>query len=179
MFRSLSKKTVVILFFNLALTLPTLAHKGHLHGAPVAAAPQGTDPRTVEQASAERAAKLNIIGTSYLSRVKPIFQKSCFDCHSNQPRYPSYYRIPGVKQLIDSDIAESKEHFNFSNDFPFDGHGTPEEDFKAIIDEISSGDMPPFRYRMMHPAEKLTDQDKKIILDWAQESAATLAKPAL
>lgn len=49
------------------------------------------------------------INQEYLKTVKPIFQKSCFDCHGNTTVYPWYYKVPGVKQLIDNDIDEVKQ----------------------------------------------------------------------
>lgn len=159
-------KTLLILtYIVIASGGITYAHQGHHHHEEV--------PLTHSEEEV-RATKLKIIGDSYRARVKPIFQKSCFDCHSNQAAYPWYYKIPGAKQLIDSDIKESKEHIDLSNDFPFKGHGTPDEDLKAIVDEVEKNDMPPFRYRIMHPSNKLSDQDKKTIINWATEGIAIL-----
>ncbi|MBS1963231.1 MAG: heme-binding domain-containing protein [Bdellovibrionales bacterium] len=141
------------------------AHEGHHHH---------DEPARSRSEQEIRDEKLKRIGVSYLAQVKPIFQKACFDCHSNQTRYPSYYKIPGIRQLIDSDIAESKKHLDFSNDFPFKSHASVEEDLKAIGDEVREGDMPPFRYRILHSRQKLTKEDKAAISTWVSESAAIL-----
>ncbi len=138
------------------------AHKEHHHTKPA--------ERPVDQ----RDDKLKLIRSNYLANIKPIIQKACFDCHSNQPRFPWYYGIPGIKQLIDSDIAESKEHLDFSEDFPFKGHGSPEEDLKAIKESISDGDMPPLLYRIMHPNQKMDEGERRIVLDWLEESTSSL-----
>jgi len=61
------------------------------------------------------------INESYLATVKPVFRKSCFDCHSSNTNYPWYSNLPGAKQLIQNDIAEAKEHLDMSKDFPFQG----------------------------------------------------------
>jgi hypothetical protein len=155
-----------LLVLSALLALPALAHKGHHHGE----APSSASVKVPEG----QGGAIERVNRAYLSRVKPVFQKSCFDCHSNQSVYPWYYKVPGAKQLIDSDIAESKEHLDFSHDFPFAGHGTPAEDLQAIADSIQEGDMPPFRYRVFHPSSKLTDEDKKTVLDWVAESQAVL-----
>ena len=109
---------------------------------------------------------LESINAEYLARVKPIFQKSCVDCHSGQTNYPWYSKIPGLKGLIQDDIKEARTHLDLSNDFPFSGHGTPRKDLEAIRDEINEGAMPPMRYSLMHPGSKLTDEEKKVVLNW-------------
>ncbi|MBK8204899.1 MAG: heme-binding domain-containing protein, partial [Bdellovibrionales bacterium] len=96
------------------------AHKNHHHSEP----PQAPTPQSQE-------ALLGRINELYKFNVKQIFQKKCFDCHSQNTQYPWYYKIPGAKQLIDGDIEEAKEHLDFSNDFPFGGHGAPSEDLEA------------------------------------------------
>lgn len=110
---------------------------------------------------------LKEIGVEYEAKVQPIFQRACYDCHSNSTKYPWYYKIPGVKQLIDSDVAEAKEHLDMSQGFPFQGHGTPTEDLEAIIDTLKEGDMPPLKYKLMHPSAGLSEAEKTIVKDWA------------
>ncbi len=72
-----------------------LAHEKHAHSAGVA-------PKVLNDEVARA------INARYESSVKPVFQKSCFDCHSSQTKYPWYAGLPGVKQLIASDIQEAK-----------------------------------------------------------------------
>jgi hypothetical protein len=118
--------------------------------------------------------KYTKINQAYLKIVKPIFKKSCFDCHGNSTVYPWYYKIPGIKQLIDSDIREAKRHLDFSKDFPFKSHETPLKDLNAINISIKNGQMPPFRYEIMHGDKKLTKDDVKHIKRWINESKEIL-----
>ncbi|MGE4234100.1 MAG: heme-binding domain-containing protein [Bacteriovoracia bacterium] len=117
-----------------------------------------------EQDSAE----LKRAREGYLKHIKPIFQKKCMDCHSSNTRYPWYHKLPGVKQMMEADIREAKEHMDMTGDFPFKGHGTPESDLKAIAEALENDSMPPFRYRLMHWDSKLTEEEKKIILEWVK-----------
>lgn len=149
---------------------PAYAHKGHHHHAEDTKGEKSIPENPADPLQQ----KLKLVGVSYADKVKPIFQKSCFDCHSDHPAYPWYYRLPGVKHLIDSDIDESKEHLNLTNGFPFAGHGTPDEDLQAIADAVQDGSMPPFRYRIMHPKNRLTDEDRAAILGWVKEGQKTL-----
>lgn len=125
----------------------------------------------------ERAAKKEVfeeINFEYQAKIKPIFKRSCFDCHSNQTKFPWYYKLPGAKQLIDSDIKEAKEHLDFTNDFPFVSHDTPAKDLESISESISENKMPPFKYRIMHSESSLSDEDKKIINGWVKKSLEKL-----
>ncbi len=160
-------RSYLVIFLIFSLVLPVHAHEGRRHDSPTSATSAGKteDPRIIE------------ISSAYNSRIKPLFQKACFDCHSDQPVYPWYYKVPGVKQLIDSDIAEAKTHLDLSPGFPFKGHGSPAEDLAAISDSIKSGSMPPFLYRMMHSSQKLSEAEQQIVLDWARDSSALLNEP--
>lgn len=142
------------------------AHNGHHHSAEAEQPAVKSGP---EAAFAE-------INRGYEEKIKPLFAKSCFDCHSQDVHYPWYYKIPGARQLIDNDIAEAREHLDFTGGFPFKGHGEPVEDLEAIRDAVKDGSMPPFRYRLMHSGATLNEQDRQVILQWVEESLAAIRK---
>jgi hypothetical protein len=135
------------------------AHNGH-HASPTKVSPQA----------------LERINLDYVRQVKPIFQKSCFNCHSSSIQYPWYYNLPGAKQLIDHDIKESKEHLDMTNDFPFGGHGSLQEDLEAIETVLKDGSMPPFRYRIMHRSSALNSEELKRVQEWIEKSKQGLVK---
>jgi hypothetical protein len=116
------------------------------------------------------------INTNYKKKVKTIFKRSCFNCHGSEVTYPWYYKIPGIKQYIDRDILEAKEHLDLSNDFPFGGHDTPTRDLQAISLAIKQNTMPPLGYRVMHSSEGITDSELKIVLEWIKTSLTELKK---
>lgn len=118
--------------------------------------------------------RLKTINETYLKLVKPIFQKSCFDCHSQNPSLPWYYKIPLAHELMEGDMKEAKEHLDMTRDFPFQGHGSPLEDLKAMRKTIEDQIMPPFRYRIMHSRSGLTDEERRTVLMWIDESEKTL-----
>jgi len=110
------------------------------------------------------------INADYIQSIKPIFVKSCFSCHASSPTLPWYSELPGAKQLMQNDMTEAKKHLDFSNDFPFVGHGSPVEDLKAIARSVKNGDMPPLRYRLMHWSSGLTSEEKTRIASWIERS---------
>lgn len=119
---------------------------------------------------------LKAINEAYLKQVKPIFQRSCTECHSTNTNLPWYYALPGAKQLMDYDMTESKTHLDMTNDFPFSGHGSPSEDLDAIQEVIEKDEMPPFRYRIMHWSSKVKSEELKAIQDWIQFGKEELKK---
>ncbi|PIR20587.1 MAG: hypothetical protein COV45_05150 [Deltaproteobacteria bacterium CG11_big_fil_rev_8_21_14_0_20_47_16] len=149
---------VIFIFLSLFGVKVSLAHEGERHI-------ESQPPTLVEDASL-----LKAINAEYLATIKPIFRRACFDCHSTQTQYPWYHNIPGIKQWIDSDIKEARKHLDMTNDFPFQGHGSPQKDFEAIRKTIQQNTMPPFRYKMMHWDAGLTASEKEGVLKWIDDN---------
>lgn len=141
-----------------------LSHQGEDHSKPSAHG-------SVHEASSapQDLLKMKKISDGYLNNVKPIFEKKCFDCHSSTTQYPWYAKLPGPKQLIEYDVTEAKKHLDLSGDYPFKSHSTPIKDLQAIRESIKKGEMPPFRYRIMHWGSKLTDEEYEKIRQWTDD----------
>ncbi|MDR3606280.1 MAG: heme-binding domain-containing protein [Oligoflexia bacterium] len=114
------------------------------------------------------------INATYIAQVRSIFLAKCFDCHSNQNRFPWYHKVPGIKQWLDDDVAEGKEHINMSHDFPFQGHGSPQDDLEAIQESLTKKTMPPFFYRLMHRGSALTQDEQETVFQWAEQGLKML-----
>lgn len=113
---------------------------------------------------------LGKINEAYQKDVKGIFLQKCLTCHGASTKMPWYYSIPGVKQLMDSDVKEAKKHMDMSNDFPFVGHGNPLDDLHALDKSISKGNMPPIQYRLIHWNSSLNANEIKAIKTWIENS---------
>jgi len=123
--------------------------------------------------------KLELVNFNWNKEVKSIFVRSCFDCHSDKTKYPWYYKIPGVKQLIDHDIDEAREHIDFSKGFPFTGksrRGGIIKMLSEIQEEIEENGMPDSMYLFMHSEAKLSTADKNLIYSWIKKSKTVLAE---
>jgi len=175
---------VFVATFAAAASLPhAFAHQGHHHTEPkkdsASESGHGHGEHTDHDQGQlhiekEKQAAYARINEMYGAKVKPIFQKKCMDCHGGEPKFPWYHQIPGIKQLLDADVRESKEHIDLTGGFPFKSHATPEEDLDGFREIAEKGTMPPFRYRIIHWDTKLTDDDKKAILEWVTQAQKEL-----
>ncbi len=92
--------------------------------------------------------------------VERIMRHACFDCHTNETRWPLYARVAPGSWLMARDVHKGRNHLNLSKwgDVDEDERQSDRED---AWDQIESGAMPPWFYVFpMHPDAKLSDADK-------------------
>lgn len=104
--------------------------------------------------------------------VKKILRRSCYDCHSNETRWPWYARIAPVSWLIASDVKEGRREVNFSEWNKFTG-GRRARKFKEIVEQLEHEKMPQWYYLLLHPDAKLSPAEKDTILNWAKQALAS------
>ncbi len=93
-------------------------------------------------------------------------ESACFDCHSNETRWPWYSYITPVNYLIASDVNTGRRHVNFS-DWNKYNPGKLKSVLDNIYDQVYNREMPLSQYKWMRSKAKLTDADVKMICDWA------------
>jgi hypothetical protein len=103
------------------------------------------------------------------SRVRPVLDRACLDCHSNETHWPWSSRIPPFSWLIQHDVELAREKLNFSYWTRGASHLATKNEIQEICDAVSDGDMPPRSYRLMHPEARLSEGDKNTLCDWADE----------
>ncbi|MCL4550517.1 MAG: heme-binding domain-containing protein [Bacteroidetes bacterium] len=98
--------------------------------------------------------------------VKKILRSSCYDCHSNETRWPFYSNIAPISWFIADDVNEGRENLNFSNWEKL--YSEKQDELKRKIwKEINEDEMPMSTYIYMHPDAKLGLPQKDIIKKWA------------
>jgi uncharacterized membrane protein len=99
--------------------------------------------------------------------VKDAIQRSCYDCHSNQTRWPWYTAVAPCSWWIHHEVAEGRRRMNFSSwtDYTADP-GTEDQKLDEIARLIASDAMPPWYYRAMHPGARLTSGERDAITRW-------------
>ena len=97
-------------------------------------------------------------GTVLSRRGDELLRPACFDCHSNETRWPWYSYVPPLSALIVWDVARAREHLNFSE---WDQIPEPKQakHLQKALQEIRDGEMPLERYLWMHPEAGLSKGD--------------------
>jgi hypothetical protein len=108
--------------------------------------------------------------------VAAALRAACYDCHSHETIWPFYSRIAPVSWLIASDVTEGRKHLNFS-----DWSAEPARAAKnldRINEVIDYHEMPPGKYMRLHPDARLTETQRRAVLDWTEAAAGQLRTKA-
>jgi len=98
-------------------------------------------------------------------QLADILKESCYDCHSNNTKYPWYDRITPVNFWINGHIKHGKEELNFSL---WDQYSAKRKAHKLeeCIEMINERKMPLKSYLLTHGEAKLSDSEIKTLTDW-------------
>ncbi len=107
--------------------------------------------------------------------VLGILKTSCYDCHSNNTRYPWYVYIQPLGWIMARHIKEGKINLNFS-DFGSYSKRRQVTKLRAIQTSITDGSMPLSSYTIMHAYAKLSAVDVKLITEWTSIASDSLAQ---
>lgn len=88
-----------------------------------------------------------------------LIRTGCYDCHSNEARYPWYSNVQPVAWFLQSHIEEARKNLNFSTFATYESKRQANKLSKAA-DEISQGEMPLDSYVLGHPDAKFTEAQK-------------------
>ena len=102
-------------------------------------------------------------------KVLDVFKNSCYDCHSNNTRYPWYINIQPMGWVMARHVKNGKENLNFS-EFGTYSKRKQANKLKSIKLSIKEGSMPLPSYTIMHADAKLSKENKKLITDWATKT---------
>lgn len=106
--------------------------------------------------------------------VQSVLQKACYDCHSNNTVYPWYTNIQPVGWMLARHIKNGKADLNFS-DFGSYTNRRQISKLKGIANQVKDDEMPIAAYKLMHKNAKLSQAEKKLLMDWANKTADSLS----
>ena len=87
--------------------------------------------------------------------TRVLAKRACFDCHSNETRWPAYARLAPVSWLIQHDIDEGRGVLNFSE------WNRPQEEAGEAREAVLEREMPPAMYALAHSDARLTDTERE------------------
>ena len=101
--------------------------------------------------------------------VSSILHRACYDCHSNETRWPWYSHIPPMSSMIHSDVENARHAMNFSEWSRQEGK-TPQRGAAILMAAcalIESGQMPKKNYLFLHPDARLSKSEQQRFCDWS------------
>ncbi len=105
------------------------------------------------------------------AQIKSLFREACYDCHSNETRWPWYTYIAPVSWLVEHDVESGRKELNFSeweSYYPTTQRRKLQWMDKALREET----MPPWTYRILHPGAGLTQEDLAMLEQWIEAEIA-------
>lgn len=98
-------------------------------------------------------------------KIESLLRRACYDCHSNETRWPWYTYIAPVSWLIERDVELGRKELNFSeweSYYP----ATRMRKLQWIDRALREEAMPPWTYRVLHPGAALTQEDLMALEQW-------------
>lgn len=93
--------------------------------------------------------------------VRALAERACFDCHSNETKWPWYSKVAPASWLVILDTHNGRRHLNFS-EWNQGGRG---EGARELVGVVMEGEMPPVLYTMMQPQARLTPEERQILIE--------------
>jgi len=106
--------------------------------------------------------------------VKVLLNKACNDCHSNNTHYPWYTNVQPVGLWLQHHVNEGKHELNFSE---FGAYPAKRQYHKLeeVAKQVKNDEMPLSSYLWVHADAKLSDADKQLLINWANELRKMIA----
>ncbi|MCE7869533.1 hypothetical protein DYH09_04045 [bacterium CPR1] len=98
-------------------------------------------------------------------QVGAIVRRACYDCHSNETRWPWYSKVAPLSWWLIEEVNLGRERLNFST------WNRMRPSVRKLVLERSiaralAEDMAPASYRMAHPEASLTEEDRMVLQEW-------------
>lgn len=98
-------------------------------------------------------------------KVAKLINNSCYDCHSDETKYPWYASIAPASWWLKSHIDEGRKHLNFSIFATYEPKRQIHK-MEEAIEMIEKHEMPLDSYYLGHQDAKLTDAERQELIDY-------------
>jgi hypothetical protein len=100
--------------------------------------------------------------------VRAVLERSCYDCHSNNTRWPWYSHVAPVSWLTARDVKKGRTNLNFSTWGDYKKRRQINK-LDQISDQLRENEMPVKPYRLMHPSAVLSKAEIDLVTGWAEK----------
>jgi exonuclease VII small subunit len=97
--------------------------------------------------------------------IEKSIKTSCYDCHSNNTKYPWYNKIQPVAWFLEEHIKDGKKELNFS-EWESLSNRRKASKLRSIIKQLESGEMPLDSYTLIHKDAKLSSEETNEIINF-------------
>jgi Haem-binding domain len=104
-----------------------------------------------------------------------LLKRACYDCHSNQTRWPWYSFVAPASWLISRHVTEARQRLNFSEWEAYTSDpDTASHKLAEIADQVAGEKMAPWYYRAMHAGARLNRTERQKLIAWARASSVAM-----
>lgn len=97
--------------------------------------------------------------------IAQVMKTSCYDCHSNETKYPWYSSIAPSSWFLKNHIDEGRKELNFSTFAVYEPKRQIHK-MEECIEMIEKKEMPLESYYIGHQDAKLTDQQREMLISY-------------
>jgi hypothetical protein len=100
-------------------------------------------------------------------RIEALLRRACYDCHSNETRWPWYSHIAPFSWWMAHDVAAGRREINFSewgSYYP----ATRMRKLEWLGRSLREQTMPPWTYCIAHPGASLSDEERTLLTKWVE-----------
>lgn len=110
-------------------------------------------------------------------QVASILKTSCYDCHSNETKWPWYSYVAPISWLVSHDVKEGRSELNFST---WDRYSKKKKTrkLKEIWEEVAKGKMPMSIYLLTHAKARMDNQKAQLLKAWTEQESKRVNAPA-
>ncbi len=114
--------------------------------------------QVAEAAASTTDSPADTVVIEYTGRIKEIIDQKCYSCHS-----------------AEGDDEEAREELLW-DELPKLAPMDQVYTLDAIAESVKDGDMPPFTYVLWRPGKRLSDEEARLLIDWAKDLSDRLYK---
>jgi len=94
--------------------------------------------------------------------TRALVKRACFDCHSNETRWPWYSNVAPFSWVIQRDVNNRRSKLNFSE------WDRPQKEADEAAKTVANGEMPPRSYLALHPEARLSSSEQVLLIQRLQ-----------
>lgn len=128
--------------------------------------PPPANPTLVAEAGLEASRPLPV-------DVRAILRSSCYDCHSDETRWPWYSAAFPASLLIERDVEQGRGQMNFSQWSTYNEFDRADM-LDDVCEQVRDTSMPLRHYRWLHPDATLSGSQIDVLCAWTAREAERL-----